>query len=265
MSVADPQPVAPKPRFRWLPLTPVRFLLFLLVVYGFLALSKWFHWFPEGYAEWTAVGIAGVALIVIPLLFIARLLVKVALRYRLRALLVVMLACSITGSWWAVSAHRVKMRRLAIEAIHGLGGYIDFDDCVNEFPSRQGQRLVAHTISLIHRFATDSDLRFVGELTEIKALWLDDTDITDTGLRRLEELTQLAHLSLRDCNISDAGLEHLKGLTVLRIVNLSGTKVTDEGMSALRKALPDANISRDYTFWGASRSLTKWPVDDGKP
>jgi hypothetical protein len=100
------------------------------------------------------------------------------------------------------------------------------------------------SVDLSHRLIADSDLRPVGELSDAKNLHLDDTDVTDAGLGYLEGLTHLKCLSLRDCNITDAGLQHLKGLVALDVVNLRGTRVTDGGISALRKALPNACVSR---------------------
>ena len=232
MSVADRQPAAPRPRFRWLPLTPVRFLLFLLVDYGFLALSMWFHWFPQGYAEWTAVAIAGAALILISLLFVVRLLVTVSWRRRLYTLLVVILACSITGTWWVVSAQRAKTRPLAIEAIERLGGSVGYWLSLADEDGPE-QRFIG--VSFDHGFVTDEDLRVLCDLPEIEGVCLNDTDVTDAGLCHLTRLPHLAHLSLRDCNITDAGLAQLGQLPMLENLDLSGTRVTDAGLQDLRR------------------------------
>jgi Leucine-rich repeat (LRR) protein len=57
-------------------------------------------------------------------------------------------------------------------------------------------------------------------------------------------LTQLRELYLTDTQVSDAGLEHLRRLTQLENLNLSNTQVTDAGVNELKKALPDVEISR---------------------
>jgi hypothetical protein len=58
----------------------------------------------------------------------------------------------------------------------------------------------------------------------------------------LRRLRNLEKLWLYDTNITDAGLEHLKGLKRLTHVDLHNTQVTYAGVSALRAALPAANI-----------------------
>jgi hypothetical protein len=160
-------------------------------------------------------------------------------------------ACLIPCGWLAVKMHRAEKYRLAIEAIKRAGGSITIGDDDRSWFNR-GQKLRVHSVSFAHGFPADSDLRFVGDLTDLKQLSLDDTDITDDGLRHLQGLTQLIQLSLKDCNITDAGLEPLKRLTGVKYINLRGTKVTEAGISGLRKALPSASVRWDSTYSGWS-------------
>ena len=60
----------------------------------------------------------------------------------------------------------------------------------------------------------------------------------------LEGLTNLKKLYLWDTQVTDAGLVHLVGLTNLKWLYLYGTQVTDAGLAELRKALPNCDIIR---------------------
>jgi Leucine-rich repeat (LRR) protein len=82
---------------------------------------------------------------------------------------------------------------------------------------------------------TDTGLR---ELTGLKQLrWLDltDTQITDAGLAVLKELTNLEELSLANTSISTLGIKELLGFKNLRHLDLWQTQVDDVGLLELIK------------------------------
>jgi hypothetical protein len=54
----------------------------------------------------------------------------------------------------------------------------------------------------------------------------------------------LQELNLAETQVTDAGLKHLKGLTALQGLDLSRTKVTDAGVEALKKSLPNVEVTR---------------------
>lgn len=122
-------------------------------------------------------------------------------------------------------------------------------------------------LDLNHSRATDATLKYVGRLTNLELLWLDNaqlrsssggaqitdaglvhiagltdlqdlnltgTGVTDVGLLNLARLTRLEHLILSGTRVSDAGLAHLKGLTRLRYLSLDFTQVTDTGLAHLK-------------------------------
>ena len=68
-------------------------------------------------------------------------------------------------------------------------------------------------------------------------------DVTDSDLKYLKGLTNLKELSLEGTQVSDAGLEHLKGLTNLKELTLFYTQVTDAGVKELQQALPNCKIT----------------------
>ncbi len=93
---------------------------------------------------------------------------------------------------------------------------------------------------------TDTDLKHLEDLPEIRNLGLSKTPITDAGLDHLKGLTQLHWLRLRNTQITDAGLEHLRNLTQLQHVDLRGTQVTENGVQKLRQELPNCLVQSDH-------------------
>jgi len=90
----------------------------------------------------------------------------------------------------------------------------------------------------------DADMATLASKTDHEEVILRSVPITDAGLAHLKGMSQLKKLIIADAPITDAGLEHLKGLKNLVMLDLSGTKVTEAGIAELKKALPDAQISR---------------------
>jgi internalin A len=58
----------------------------------------------------------------------------------------------------------------------------------------------------------------------------------------LKELTQLRELFLNQTQLTDSELASLKELTQLKALWLTDTKVTDTGVANLQKALPKSRI-----------------------
>lgn len=88
----------------------------------------------------------------------------------------------------------------------------------------------------------DSGLKHFEGLKHLSVLDLGYTQVSDTGLQHLKGLTDLSVLGLADTQVGDAGLQHLKGLTKLTNLDLSDTKVTSQGIAGLKKALPGCEI-----------------------
>ena len=90
---------------------------------------------------------------------------------------------------------------------------------------------------------TDAGLKEVAKMQQLTMLGLSDTKITDAGLVELAELQQLTSLGLDNTQITDAGLKEVAKLQNLEELFLKGTKVTREGVAELKKALPNCFIA----------------------
>jgi hypothetical protein len=96
---------------------------------------------------------------------------------------------------------------------------------------------------------TDLGLAHVGQMRQLKTLWLGDAaahnpNITDAGLIHLATLPKLEELYLDNTAITNAGLVHLQGATALKTLSLRDTLVSDA--SALQKALPQCRIAAPF-------------------
>lgn len=83
--------------------------------------------------------------------------------------------------------------------------------------------------------ASDDDLKYLAELAELKELGsLERCRITDDGLPMISQLSCLRRLTLNSSEITNAGLAHLAGKTDLTALSLSNMpKVNDAGLQHL--------------------------------
>jgi internalin A len=169
-------------------------------------------------------------------------------QFSLKAGFVVTTLVSVPLAWLAYERYEVRKREAAIASLHALGGIIKFD---NTRPFRPnwlrpllGQKSFGEVVdvyNLKNKFA-DADLAHVANITELKSLVLENTQVTDAGLVHLAGLTKLKTLDLDGTQVTDAGLVHLGGLTKLERLELSRTRVTDEGVSGFWKAHPNVMV-----------------------
>ena len=199
------------------------------------------------------------------------------IRFWLRTLLVLTILSCVLFSFWSWFALRMRSAKRQEKAMHALqvkGMGVNFD---YEFNIRHGAyyqipnaklpepawlkallgddyfRLLGddffRTIIFVEfqgTEVTDTDLKHLEDLPEVRSVGLSKTRITDAGLDHLKGLTQLQWLRLRNTPITDAGLKHLRNLTRLQHVDLRGTQVTENGVRKLRQELPNCLVQSDH-------------------
>ena len=79
-------------------------------------------------------------------------------------------------------------------------------------------------------------------MTCLKELDLNGTQISDAALMQLEGLVKLRKLDLSFTRCTDNGLSYLKGLTGMQFLSLRSTLVTDAGVAELKRSLPRLTI-----------------------
>lgn len=87
----------------------------------------------------------------------------------------------------------------------------------------------------------------LAHLTSPESLWLDDTQITGAGLVHLENMSNLKELSLDRSQIGDDDLKALATLESLEYLFLSGTNVTEDGLAHLQDLPNLRHVSLDNT------------------
>ena len=105
---------------------------------------------------------------------------------------------------------------------------------------------------------TDDMLKDVSRITGVTALQLGNSKtITDSGLRHLAGMPNLRNLNLSQTGVTDRGLEVLATLPRLEMLSLVFTPVTDAGMVHLQKChqLRRLNLMWTNTGDGAIRAL----------
>lgn len=117
-----------------------------------------------------------------------------------------------------------------------------------------------------NRELTDEGLKSLGDLVNLKELYLTDIPIDGSVISSWNRLTQLEELNLSYTKLdekhlvhlsgmknlklldvtytdfSDAGLEFVRGLKQLSVLFVMATRVTPEGAAELKKVLPDVNV-----------------------
>jgi hypothetical protein len=170
-------------------------------------------------------------------------------QYRLRTLMVVMLAVSLGMSWLAVELNRAGKQRAIVQAVENAGARIEYRDPLHPTLRRTVNRhLFCDVFAVIARSAPsfrDEQIKCLAQLPTLKALELTEVPITDAGLKHLEPLTDLEYLFLTGVPITDTGLDHLRRLPRLRGLYLLSTDVTAEGVERLQQALPRCRIRWD--------------------
>ena len=175
-------------------------------------------------------------------------------QYRLRTLVVFVLMCAIPGSWFAVRMQQAKKQREAVEAIERLLGSVwyDYQDRDGELPGPTwlrdllGDDFFARVVgvNLGSAQVTDTDLKHIITLSQLRRLDLGSKPITDAGLEHLRGLSQLRVLILTGTRITDAGLKYLTKLAQLQEICVHSTQLTDQTINQLQRALPNCKIQR---------------------
>jgi hypothetical protein len=240
-----------EPPRRWYRPTPGHIVALLFAVEGFLLLSARFEWFAFGRMKGipAVLCMAAVAGTIILLFawFLLALCFRLRFQYSLRTLMLLTLATAIACSWLAVCAKRAREQRQIVVEIEKLGGRVTFHyEYLEEalpYPLTRLRDLLGEdyfgyvrVVNCSDTPITDAGLEHLQELSNLQALWLNNSQITDAGLEHLKGLTKLEVLWLDDTRITDAGLGHIKGLTNLKKLRLNNIRITDGGLECLRES-----------------------------
>jgi hypothetical protein len=263
----------PKLNHRWFHLTGGRFFAALLAVQILLLLSERFQWFAfnekKGWTVMIAVGVFCAAVLIILFWLLVSFFLRRPFQFRMRLLLLFVLALSVPLGWCSMELRCAKRQRRMVEEIGKMRGAVQYDfELSGETVVVRGITLHVVTEPTTPTWLRDSlgdDFFFdiaavyvnsdefrdehvsrLVSLPKLKILVIRSTRVTDRSSLHIKQLTNLERMNLSCTRITDAALEDMRGLTKLESLELLGTKVTDEGMARLREALPDCAV---YDTW----------------
>lgn len=187
------------------------------------------------------------------------------LQFRLRTLLIAILALSLPLSWFAVRLQRARRQREAVAAIEGLGGNVQYERPQGKqhplflrLRDLLGQDFFDRvTLVYLQGNVTNADLEHLTALLDLERLILRSTQITDDGLKHLQAVVSLRFLELISTSITDVGLTQLEALPNLQRLTIDDADVTPEGVEYFRESHPDWRI--EYTPPQGSKN---WMWDD---
>ncbi len=244
MSVAEPQPAAPKPKLRWFQYSLRSLLLVMLL--ACLGMS------------WVAVKRQKARRQKAAVAAILKLGGQVRYDYQLDAAGKPIKASPPAATWWRELLGGDSFDRV-VEVWVNSDAPLEH---VEQLPDLESLILWCSpkvtNAGLVHlrglpklrklRFGitsvTDAGLAHLSSLHQLESLDMWYLHTTDAGLEHLQGLTNLQELRLGSGQKTDAGLVYLKGLTQLRKLELHGGQFTEEGMAQLQQALPNCKIVR---------------------
>lgn len=152
-------------------------------------------------------------------------------RYKLRTLLLFMVACSLLLGWYASGMARKRAERAAAEVVHRLGGAClteEIGDCVVTEPPQF--RLDDYLSRLaLGPYIIDVSLRGC-------------SNVEDRDLRCLHAFRHLRVVNLSGTGITDASVAELMRIRSLTYLDVTGTKVTPGAAQTLQESLPQCKV-----------------------
>ena len=173
----------------------------------------------------------------------------------------------------ALAEQQKFQRQRSIASVRRLGGTVYINSKV-QTPSiivriqdswdggNRGLRLLKRLggvtwLSLERSIISEEGLRYVGELSQLKKLYLGQTQLrTGKGLVHLHGLKQLSYLSMRQLPIGNDALKLIGELKQLDSLGLDDTKITDSGIKHL------AQLKKLSVLWLNRTRITHRGVAD---
>lgn len=151
-------------------------------------------------------------------------------QFGLRRLLVATAGCAAALAFWTsyIRPYRAQQPVIAMLTEAGVkvvtepAGPVWLRKLVGEDYFVKATELHLRRPELLLPASADAALEVTKQLTSLKFLNLEQTDVTDAGLVHVRCLSNLQRLDLSGTRITDAGLEHLKPLRNLQELDLGG-------------------------------------------
>lgn len=121
--------------------------------------------------------------------------------------------------------------------------YLNCDSVSQTLPLLQKIKPQAVWLQMSNADLTTKDLRSIGELKNLRALYLDNTNTTDEGIAGLSLLTDLLYLNLVNTKISNKAFDHFRQLRALKKLYVFGTSVSKKSIENYAKGAKDVVVN----------------------
>ena len=119
------------------------------------------------------------------------------------------------------------------------------DKDVKQFESQTRLQLLQFRLNPV----SDESCESIGKFTSIQYLDLGYTEITDEGIAKLGGLHQLKELYFDGTEIDGSGFRGWTPNLNVTMIDISNTRVNFAGLDAIKRAFPNAEISRDFGYY----------------
>jgi hypothetical protein len=150
-------------------------------------------------------------------------------------------------------------KRRAVEQVLHFGGFVDYDQST----------MTVKTVDLANCGVNDEDLVCLRSLKNLETLELgSNIRITDAGLANLSNMLTLKHLLLYKTGVTGSGLVHVASLPKLHSVLLQNTLVSDAGVlvfqdsPTLKSLMLGGTLVSEEAFLALKKSLPQCEVTD---
>jgi len=146
------------------------------------------------------------------------------------------------------ASSRTNSDRAAAEWVLRIGGSVTLAGGKSEI--RKSDQLPTGSLRLTKVMlnrnprVTDTQLQILGRLPHLEFINLNGTKIGNNALSSLATCPNLNTIGLFGTKITDEGLVHLRQMKQLRTLILQNTSTTKTAIDALRRFVPNCNISR---------------------
>ena len=158
-------------------------------------------------------------------------------QFRLRTLLVLLLAASLLMGWWRHTVQRYGRQQEALAEVAHLAKFVAFEPgqpaWLRPFADEAVFRDVVHLSFQSRRDFKDEHIVHLAKMPRLRRLSLQHARISDEGLKHLAKLEHLDTLSLESTRVGNEGMPYLSDLPRLRMLQLNGTNVTGAGLEHL--------------------------------
>ena len=160
-------------------------------------------------------------------------------RFSLRTLFFLILLCAVAAAAFSLHLKSLRTEAALVAKLDTKGLNAGWVPRKPQWLYKQFDKELANEAIVLHLTdsqVTDSDLEDIAQISGLRGLSLDRTEITNLGMEKLSGLSKLVQLSARHTSISECpSLARMHDLTALDLSFTSVSKIDTAGLDSLEK------------------------------